>query len=94
VIICIDDKHKLKVGESGFPVAAAERGRQVLVSAGTTFEVADHDSMVVDIPESFNDPWYRRQVLVGNKDTLFEPSSPFRFAIQLSSILNMCHYSQ
>ncbi len=28
----MDDKHRLKVGEPGIPVAAAERGRQVLVS--------------------------------------------------------------
>ena len=25
-MVCIDDKHQLKVGEPGFPVAAAERG--------------------------------------------------------------------
>ena len=103
-MVCIDDKHKLKVGEPGFPVAAAERGRQVLVKAGTTFEVADHDftkfsitpsvCLVVDIPESFNDPWYRGQVLVGYKDTSFEPSSPFRHATELSSILNMPQCSQ
>ena len=41
-MVCIDDKHRLKVGEPGFPVAAAEWGR-VLVRAGTTFEVGDHD---------------------------------------------------
>ena len=33
-LVCIDDKHRLKVGEPGFPVAAAERGRKVLVQAG------------------------------------------------------------
>ena len=36
---CLDDKHKVKVGEPGFPVAAAERGRQVLVHSSTSFEV-------------------------------------------------------
>jgi len=50
-----------KIGEPGFPVAVAERGRQVLVKAGTTFQVADHDftkfsitpsvCLVVDIPK-------------------------------------------
>ena len=29
--ICLDDKHKVKVGEPGFPVASAERGRRVPV---------------------------------------------------------------
>ena len=62
--VCIDDKHCLKVGEPGYPVAAAERGKRVLVRAGTTFEVGDHDftpsvSLVVDIPNTIYDPWYR-----------------------------------
>jgi len=30
--LSIDEKHKIKVGEPNFPVAAAERGRQVVVS--------------------------------------------------------------
>lgn len=40
--ISIDDKHRLIVGEPGLPVAAAERGRRVLVSRDSSFEVADH----------------------------------------------------
>ena len=31
--VCIDDKHRLKVGEPGYPVAAAERGKRLLVRA-------------------------------------------------------------
>ena len=31
------------MGEPGFPVAVAERGRQVIVSAQNTFTVGDHD---------------------------------------------------
>ena len=44
-MVCIDDKHRLKVEEPGFPVAAAERGRKLIVRAGTTFEVGDHVSL-------------------------------------------------
>ncbi len=40
--ICVDDKHRLKVGETGFPVAAAERGREVIVSLHETFAVGHH----------------------------------------------------
>ena len=29
--VCLDDKHKIKVGEPGYPVAATERGRRVPV---------------------------------------------------------------
>ena len=43
VLLCVDDKHKIKVGEPGYPVAAIDRGKSVLVGAGQVFEVADHD---------------------------------------------------
>ena len=97
-MVCIDDKHRLKVGEPGFPVAAAERERKVLVRAGTTFEVGDHDftkfsiipsvSLLVDIPDTISQSWYRGQVFVGYKDAAFEPSSPMRHEAELSQILN------
>ena len=41
--VCIGDKHRIKIGEPGYPVAAAERGRQVIVSEQETFAVGDHD---------------------------------------------------
>ena len=33
-MVCIDHKYRLKVGEPGIPVAAAERGQRVIVHAG------------------------------------------------------------
>ena len=85
----------MKVGEPGFPVAAAEWGRRVLVHAGTTFEVGDHDftkfsivpsvSLLIDIPEKIEEPWYRVQVYVGYKDAAFEPSSALRHTTELSN---------
>ena len=67
-MLCIDDKHRLKVGEPGFPVAAAERGRKVIVHAGTTFEVGDHDftkfsivpsvALIVKIPKDIHESCY------------------------------------
>ena len=44
--VCLDDKHRIKIGEPGFPVAAAERGRRVLVTQGSSFQVGDHDFIV------------------------------------------------
>ena len=41
--ICVEDKYRVQVGEPFCPVAAAERGRQVLLHSGTSFQVADHD---------------------------------------------------
>ncbi|CAG8752522.1 5637_t:CDS:2, partial [Rhizophagus irregularis] len=42
-LIFMDDKHRCKVGEPGYPVAAVERGRQVIVSKNKAFKVTDHD---------------------------------------------------
>ena len=40
----MDDKHCCKVDEPGYPVAAVERGKQVIVNAsGKRFSVADLD---------------------------------------------------
>ena len=41
--VCMDDKHTMKVGEPGYPIAAVERGKSGLVAHGTTFQVGDHD---------------------------------------------------
>ena len=58
---CLDDKYRVKVGEPGFPVAAAERGRRVMVGLDSSFQVGDHDftlhsiipsvCFLIDIPE-------------------------------------------
>ena len=98
VFACIDDKHRIKVGEPGFPVAAAERGRQVIVSNHDTFAVGDHDFckfslipsviLLVDIPESIEGSWYAGDVFVGIKDAVFEPSSPLRHATELYQCLS------
>ena len=42
-LVCLDDKHRVKISEPGNPLAAAEGGRRVLVRTNTTFEVGDHD---------------------------------------------------
>ena len=42
-LVSIDDKHKIKVGEPGYPLAAAERGKQVLVGSNQVMAVGDHD---------------------------------------------------
>ncbi len=42
-LVSFDDKHKVKVGEPGYPVAAAERGRRVPVREDEYLTVGDHD---------------------------------------------------
>ena len=96
-MVCLGDKHKIKIGKPGFPVAAAERGRRVLVKVGATFEVGDHDFkkfgiipsvvLINDIPDEFSGSWYQGAVDVLLKESAFEPSSPMRHATELSCIL-------
>ena len=95
--VCLDDKHRVKIGEPGFPVAAAERGRRVLVKKGVYFQVGDHDftkfgmipsvSLIVAIPEDIHGSWYDGQVVVTFKDSVFEASSPVRHATELCGLL-------
>ena len=95
--LCIDDKHRVKVGEPNFPVSAVERGKEVIVSLNETFMVGDHDFckfslipsvvLVNDIPHAVEGSWYTGQVYVGLKDAVFEASSPMRHAAELYDIL-------
>ena len=89
-LVFLDDKYRCKVGELGFPVAAVDRGKKVVVSKDTTFVVADHDftktgiipsvAMICNIPESINGDFYAGKVHIRLKDPIFQPSSPLRQA--------------
>ena len=68
IFLSIDDKHRVKVGEPNFPVAAVKLGKELIVSLQETFMVGDHDFcrfslvpsvvLVNDIPLSIEDSWY------------------------------------
>ena len=95
--ICIDDKHRIKIGEPGYPVAAAERGCQVIMYEKETFAVGDHDftkfsiipSVVLDveIPDKFEGSWYTGLVSVCLKEAVLQSSSPLWHATVLHSLL-------
>ena len=95
--VCQDDKHSIKVGEPGYPVAAVERGKQVLVRLNEKMVVGDHDftkltltpsvNLFVNIPESMEETFYHGRVFVGLKGSVFQSSSPIRHATKLSKIL-------
>ena len=97
LFVCLDDKHKVKIGEPDFPVASAERGRRVPVRANQSFQAGDHDftkfgivpsvALVIDIPEEISGSWYAGDVFVILKDSVFEPSSPLRHACELYHII-------
>lgn len=53
-LVSMDDKHKIKVGEPSYPIAAAERGKQVIVGANQVMAVGDHDFTKCTLTPSVN----------------------------------------
>ena len=96
-----DDKHFIKVGEPGFPVAAVERGKQVVVSTDAPFCVGDHDftkakivpsvTLLCNVLEKITDSFYSGgKVQVTLKGGIFEPSFPLRHCSELLHTLEQC----
>lgn len=85
-LLCVDDKHKIKVWKPGYPVAAAERWKSVLVAMGKRFEVSDNDftkfsitpriALSMKTPDSIEETFYVGKVSVILKESVFELSSP------------------
>lgn len=96
-MVCLDDKHNIKIGEPGFPVAAVDRGKEVVVGLNSSFQVGDHDftkakatpsvTLICDVPASLEETFYRGSVKVCYKDTIFQPSSPYRHVAELHKVL-------
>lgn len=91
---CIDDKTRIKVGESDFPIASAERGQQAIMPSGSQLLAGDHDftkysliPSVVLLCDIISGSWYTGQVFVMFKEGAFEPSSPVRHSAELSKIV-------
>ena len=94
---CMDDKAKLDYGVAGTAIRTALRGKKSIVPVSSSLAL-DHDvgskgsltpsvSLKVDIPENPDKSFYHGQVFVALKDSIFQPSSPFRHAVELSRIL-------
>lgn len=96
-LLSLDDKHNIKVGEPNFPVAAVDRGKEVLVGVNAKAMVGDHDftkakltpsvALLCDIPEDIRESFYRGKVYVSVKDSIFQPSSPKQHAAEMEKIL-------
>ena len=96
-LVFLDDKHHIKVGEPGYPVAAVERGKSDLVGKDVALSVGDYDftkfklipsvSLICEVPSSIEESFYRGQITVSIKDATFEPSTPLRHATELKSNL-------
>ena len=90
-LVSMDDKRTIKVEEPGYPVAAVERGRQVLMTSAKKMHMAvgDHDftkfsltpsvNFLINVPDNITDGlFYSGKVFVGLKENAFEPSLPIR----------------
>ncbi|CAB4016007.1 Hypothetical predicted protein [Paramuricea clavata] len=98
-LVSMDDKHKVKVGEPSYPLAPAERGKQVIAGPNQVMSVGDHDfskatltpslNLLIDIPDSILGSFYRGDVYFGIKDSVFQPSSSLGHACELKEILKL-----
>ncbi len=96
-----DDKHNIKVGEPGLPIAAVDRGKQVLVATDIPFCVGDHDftkgklipsvNLLCKVPSSITKSFYSGSVFITLKDAIFQPSSPLRHCRELLQSLEASH---
>ena len=89
-LLCLDDKHRCKVGEPGLPVAAVERGKSVVVTtSGKRFSVADHDFTKFSIKEwealDSGDSHFFRPYIKGDNGKLQE--HPCDYEVQLEQSL-------
>ncbi len=98
LLLSCDDKHNVQVGEPRHPVAALDRGKRVLGCEGIPIVALDHDftkskitpsvTLVVDIPNSPLESFYRGKVYIHVKDSIFSPSSPLAHCCELQDILS------
>ena len=82
---CKDDKHSIQAGEPGYPVAAVEHGKQILVRLNERMVLGDHDftkytltprvNLLVKILETMENSFYRGKVFVGLREVLFRVHS-------------------
>ena len=96
-MVCLDDKPNIKIGEPRFPVAAIDRGKEVLVGINSKFVEGDHYftkakftpsvALVCEIPEDISEYLYKGKVFDTIKDAIFQASSPKHHIAELKMIL-------
>lgn len=98
--VCLDDKSKLDFGEPSLALSSGVRGKKAIVPLNSMLSCLDHDCqskgsltpsvcLDVDIPDANDESFYRGQVTLGMKDSVFQSSNPFRHAVELQHILNL-----
>ena len=98
----VDDKAKVAVGPPGVRGASVLRSGRQPIPDGQEFLADDHDFsqksltpgvfLVMDptnMPEAVSQSWYQGRSYVGFKDSVFEPSEPWRHLEETIRIYNM-----
>lgn len=98
VMICVDDKAVVPIGEPELPMSTGVRPRnKSLVPVGSALVAADHDFHVagaipsvlfhVCIPNDSKDSFHKGQIHVTLKDNVFQPSCPMKHSAENAQIL-------
>ena len=98
MFISCDDKAKVSFGEPGSAISSGVRGKRTIVPTTTTLGSLDHDvdhkgsiiptvNMVCDIPDDISGTFYRGNVHVTFKESVFQPSCSYRAILELIQLL-------
>ena len=94
--ICTDDKHKIVLGEPGFPLSVLPRVGRVLVGKNEVYQAGDHDFSTIliptvillnTIPETVDGSLYQGKPMVSLKISPTDPSSALKNAKEISNVL-------
>lgn len=85
VFVSMNDKHTIKVGKPNCPVAAVERGIQVLVADHdfTRISMTPRVNLFIQVPDCIDESFYTDQVCVLFKENTFQTSSSMRHMAEL-----------
>ena len=98
MFISCDDKVKVSFGEPGSAISSGVRGKRTIVPTTTTLGSLDHDvdhkgsiipavNMVCDIPDDISGTFYRGNVHVTFKESVFQPTCSYRAILELIQLL-------
>lgn len=94
LFLSCDDKSKIDYGEPGTPLSTGVRGKKSIVPVSSILAALDHDtaqkgsltpyvSMLCNIPDETSESFYRGNVSVCLKDSVFQPSNSFRSVLEI-----------
>ena len=99
LLLSVDDKAIVPVGEPGNPISSGVRGhhRALVSMGGPTFAALDHDfhlhgivpsvALAIEILDSHTDSFFTGQPFVSNKDKVTQPSSPHRHSAVMAVLI-------